>query len=139
VNKVAKLLWAAPCSAVGLLLAGIPLLAGGKARWSSGVLEVCYREHRASRGTIARALPFRAIVFGHVILAVSSEDLAEVSAHERVHVAQYERWGPLFFLAYGLSSAWQLLRGRSSYWDNYFEIQARVLSAEACEPQRIAL
>lgn len=132
--RLAKRLWAAPCSVVGLLLAAVPWLAGGKARWSSGALEVCYRERRESCGALARALPFRAIVFGHVILAVSGEDLAEVSAHERVHVAQYERWGPLFFPAYLLSSVWQLVRGRSAYWDNSFEVQARALSGEAGSP-----
>lgn len=42
--KLAKLLWAAPCSAVGLVLAAIPLTLGGRAKWSAGALEVTYRE-----------------------------------------------------------------------------------------------
>jgi hypothetical protein len=50
--------------------------------------------------------------------------------HERVHVQQYERWGPLFFFAYAASGIWQLLHGRSAYRDNHFEVQARALSAE---------
>ncbi len=74
-------------------------------------------------------LPFRGIVFGHVILAVTREELLSIGPHERVHVRQYERWGPMFFLAYGASGIWQLLRGRSAYWDNHFEVQARALSA----------
>jgi hypothetical protein len=61
---------------------------------------------------IARRLPFRGIVFGHVILAVTRKELQGIRAHERVHVDQYERWGPLFFFAYGASSLWQLLHGR---------------------------
>jgi hypothetical protein len=40
-------------------------------------------------------------------------------------VRQYERWGLLFYPAYGLSSLWQLLRGRRPYWDNVFEVEAR--------------
>ena len=123
---VAKLLWAAPCSAVGVLLAAIPLALGGKAAWRRGALEVTYRQGEAGCGKLARALPFRGIVFGHVILAITEEELLRIGPHERVHVQQYERWGPIFFLAYGLSSLWQLLRGRSPYWDNHFEIQARV-------------
>lgn len=122
-------LWASPCSAVGLALAVLALLAGGRARWSAGALEVTYRESEAQCGRLARKLPFRGIVFGHVILAVTRDELRQIGPHERVHVQQYERWGPLFFLAYGASSLWQLLRGRSAYWDNHFEVQARALSA----------
>ena len=127
---IVGLLWASPCSAVGVVLAGIPLLAGGQAKWSSGALEVTYRESEASCGRLARKLPFRGIVFGHVILAVTRSELQSIGPYERVHVQQYERWGPLFFFAYGASSIWQFLRGRSAYWDNHFEVQARALSAQ---------
>jgi len=123
--KLAKLLWASPCSGLGLALAAIPLAAGGAARWSGGALEVTYRHTEARCGKLARTLPFRGIVFGHVILAVTREELAVIGPHERVHVEQYERWGPLFFLAYGASGLWQLARGRGPYWHNYFEVQAR--------------
>lgn len=128
-TRIAKLLWAAPCSAIGLVLALIPLALGGRAAVNQGALEVTYRSDLASCGPVARTLPFRAIVFGHVILAVTADELACIGAHERVHIAQYERWGPLFFVAYGLSSLWQLLRGRSPYWHNRFEVEARQRSA----------
>lgn len=123
--KLAKMLWAAPCSAVGLVLALVPLACGGRAAWTQGALEVTYRERLAGCGRLARALPFRGIVFGHVILAVTAEELSHIGPHERVHVEQYERWGVFFFLAYGVSGAWQVVRGRSAYWDNHFEVQAR--------------
>jgi len=123
--KLAKLLWASPCSAVGLALAAFPLAAGGTAKWSDGALEVTYRRTEACCGKLARKLPFRGIVFGHVILAVTREELAVIGPHERVHVEQYERWGPLFFVAYGASSLWQLASGRGPYWHNHFEVQAR--------------
>lgn len=128
---IAKLFWAAPCSAVGLLLATIPLALGGKAVWRNGALEVTYRRNQAGCGKFAQALPFRGIVFGHVILAVTDEELYHIGPHERVHVEQYEHWGPFFFFAYGLSSLWQLLHGRSPYWYNHFEVQARQKSSEA--------
>jgi hypothetical protein len=127
--KLAKVLWASPCSAVGLALAAFPLAAGGKAKWSQGALEVTYRQSAAHCGSLVRALPFRGIVFGHVILAVTQEELAFIGAHERVHVAQYESWGPLFIPAYAASGLWQLVGGRNPYWHNYFEVQARELSA----------
>ena len=126
--KFSKLLWASPCSLVGLALATAILLFGGRARLRSGALEITYRPSQAGCGKLSRALPFRGIVFGHVILAVTAEDLRSIGPHERVHVRQYERWGPLFFVAYGASSLWQLLHARSPYWYNHFEVEARELS-----------
>ena len=59
------------------------------------------------------------------MVAITSEELADLRAHEQVHVQQYERWGPAFLFASVASSAWQLLRGRDPYWHNHFEIDAR--------------
>ncbi|MBT1070515.1 hypothetical protein [Pelotalea chapellei] len=123
--KFAKLVWVLPCSAVGLVLTAVLLVAGAKVSWSSGALEVTFRDSLADCGRRARDLSCRGIVFGHVILAVTREELAIIGAHERIHVQQYERWGPLFFLAYGTSSLLQLIHRRSPYWHNHFEIQAR--------------
>lgn len=130
VEWLAKRAWAAPCSAVGLLFALVPLALGGRARRCDGTLEVTYRDQERQCGPFARRLPFRGIVFGHVILAVTHEELQRIGPHERVHVRQYERWGPFFFLAYGASSLWQLVRGRRPYWHNHFEVQARRLSGD---------
>ena len=60
-----------------------------------------------------------------LLLAVDAREMHRWRAHERVHVAQYERWGPLFLPAYFASSLWQWLRGRRAYWDNRFEVEAR--------------
>ncbi len=127
-------IWAAPASLVGLLLAA-SLLAGrglgrgldrGQARWHSGVLEVA---GGFPGWLLSRRLPFSgpvaAITFGHVVLACSPEALAATRRHERVHVAQYERWGGLFFLAYPLASLYAWIRGKHPYLDNVFEIKAR--------------
>lgn len=125
-----RYLWAAPASLIGLLLAA-PLLFGrgrgrGRARWHSGVLEVA---GGFPGWLLARRLPFSgpvaAITFGHVVLAQSSALLARTRRHERVHVAQYERWGGLFLLAYPLATLWAGLRGKHPYLDNVFEIEAR--------------
>ena len=75
-------------------------------------------------------LPYRAITFGHVIVAVTEAELGRCREHERVHVRQYVHWGPFFPVAYAATSAWQLLNGRRAYWDNYFEVQARKDSGE---------
>jgi hypothetical protein len=123
--RLCRYLWAAPCSAVGLLLAAVALALGARARLHSGVLEVALP--RITRGPVGR---FGAITFGHVVLGRSEEGLARCRTHERVHVMQYERWGLLFFLAYPASSFAQLLRGRNPYWYNYFEIEARERCAQ---------
>lgn len=119
-------LWAAPASLIGLLLAS-PVLAGyGRARSHSGVLEI---SGGLSGWLLSRNLPFSgpvaAITFGHVVLACSCAALTETRRHERVHVAQYARWGTLFLLAYPLASLWALVRGKHAYLDNVFEIEAR--------------
>ncbi|HEY0961273.1 MAG TPA: hypothetical protein VGE69_02845 [Pseudomonadales bacterium] len=113
----------------GLLLGCIVLVCGGRAALRAGAIEVTFRERLIDCHRSARALPFRGIVFGHVILAVTAEELTCIRAHERVHVAQYERWGLLFFVAYPLSSLLQLLRGRHPYRDNHFEVEARAHGA----------
>lgn len=136
--RLAKLAWAAPCSLVGLSAAAIALLVGGSARRACGTLEVTLGESEAVCPALTRLLPFRAIALGHVIIAVGRQELEQLRAHERVHVQQYERWGVLFFIAYAASGVWQLVHGRSAYWNNHFEVQARRLSREPDREQRDA-
>ena len=125
--------WAAPWTLLGLLLA-LPLwLGGARWRWQPG--EGGARAHgEVAGGALARRLArwpglrgFAAITFGHVVLALDADALPALRAHERVHVRQAQRWGPLFGPAYLLAGAWQLLRGRHPYWDNPFERQAYAL------------
>ena len=127
--QTAKVIWAAPCSIIGLAVAASIVALGGKAKYSSIALEVTFRPSEAQCRKLARMLPFHAITLGHVIIAVTEHDLNCLRAHELIHVQQYERWGVAFFVAYAASSIWQLLKGRKAYWDNYFEVQARLRSA----------
>jgi hypothetical protein len=128
--RAAKLAWAAPCSLVGLMGACVAVLCGGAARRASGTLEVTLVGSMAAGRTLARLLPFRAIALGHVIIAAERREMERLRAHELVHVRQYERWGILFFPAYAASAVWQVLHGRDAYWNNHFEVQARLLSGE---------
>jgi hypothetical protein len=130
-GRIAKLAWAAPCSLLGLVAALPVLLCGGQARRVAGTLEITLRHCEDDCPSVARLLRFRAITLGHVILAVGRTDLDTLRSHERVHVGQYERWGILFFAAYAASGLWQWLHGRSAYWHNHFEVQARSLSNES--------
>lgn len=99
--------------------------AGASAKRVAGVVEVAFDNDRLPAARLLARLPFSAITLGHVVLAHTHACHAIVRAHERVHVAQYERWGLLFFVLYAGSSAWQLLCGRRPYIDNHFERQAR--------------
>jgi hypothetical protein len=128
--RAAKLAWAAPCSLVGLIAASFVLVCGGTVRRVCGTLEVSLRHREAACFSIVRLMPFRAITLGHVIIGIGRMELEQLRAHELVHVRQYERWGIAFFVAYAASSIWQMLNGRSAYWNNHFEVQARLLSGE---------
>ncbi len=117
-------LWAAPCSLVGLAIAAPLVCAGGSVRRVGHTLEVAVAPtERAVPPTLQR-LRFAAITLGHVIVGRSHEALESLRAHERVHVAQYERLGALFFPAYAGSSLVAWCRGGCAYRDNAFERQA---------------
>lgn len=115
-------LWASPNTLLGGLLVALNALVRGRARIVGGVLEA---HGPALELALARlAYGPRAITLGHVVLGVSQAALDDTRAHERVHVAQYERWGPLFLPAYLLASGWSWARRRHPYADNTFEREA---------------
>jgi hypothetical protein len=62
-----------------------------------------------------------AIALGHVVIARDAAALDDTRAHERVHVAQAERWGPLFVPAYLMAGVVAWARGGGAYTDNVFE------------------
>jgi hypothetical protein len=121
-------LWVLPTSLVGLLFAALALVSGGRMRVVDGVLEV-------HGGLVAAFLrhctPLRggasAMTLGHVVIGRTRELLDFTRAHERVHVRQAERWGPLFIPAYLSMSALVYFRGGRAYEDNPFEREAYAL------------
>lgn len=124
-GSVLTYVWAAPATVLGLLLA-LLALRGGRVAVRDGVLEAHGPLVRSAlthltivRGGVA------AITFGHVVLGRDSDALEWSRTHERVHVAQYERWGPFFLPAYVAASLWAFLRGGDFYLDNVFERAAR--------------
>lgn len=122
--RLLRYLWAAPNTVLGLVLGGVAMLLGATAQRHRGVLEICGGRAGLAVAKLPPALGFSAMTLGHVILAVDRSALVQLRMHERVHVRQYERWGPLFLPAYLLSSLLQLLRGRNPYRENHFERQA---------------
>lgn len=127
--RLARYLWAGPCTMVGLLLAAPVFLFGTLTRVVDGVIEIAPRP-RDGGARWTRVLPFNAITFGHVVFGTSAQVLVRLRAHEHAHVRQYERWGLAFLLAYPASSLWQWARGRRAYADNWFEVQARRVAGD---------
>jgi hypothetical protein len=85
------------------------------------------------RELLARLTPFcggaEAVTLGHVVIGRSAEALDATRAHERVHVRQYELWGPLFVPAYLIAGLYAFARGGHPYFDNHFERPAFALRA----------
>ena len=118
-------LWCLPTTLPGLLLAVVNPLTGGRTSLHTGVIE--------SHGGLAAWLLEHAtlleggalaITLGEVVLGRSAAALDLTRTHERVHVAQARRWGPLFYPAYGLASAAAWRRGEPPYRGNRFEVEA---------------
>jgi hypothetical protein len=117
--------WAAPATLVGLSLVPVALLQGGRVSLVGGVVEA----HggiitRLLRAGLPRVGPGAAITFGHVVWGCDQTCLDTSRDHERVHVRQYERWGPLFIPLYLAASAIAAWKGVDPYRDNPFEREA---------------
>jgi hypothetical protein len=118
--------WTLPTTAPGLLFFPFALLSRtGGARVVDGVLELhggavtFFLKHcTLLRGGAS------AMTLGHVVLGRDERLLDLTRDHERVHVRQCERWGPLFIPAYLIASLLVLLRGGRPYEDNPFEREA---------------
>ena len=122
VSSIGKFIWAAPTSALGLLV----VVAGAwrvRLRIVDGVLEA----HGPALAWLlghATLIGASALTLGHVVIARDARALDRTRAHERVHVRQCERWGPLFVPAYLIASVIAFVRGRHSYFGNAFEVEA---------------
>lgn len=120
-----RYLWASPNSLIGFGLAVTGRLAGGSWRRVDGVLEV---EGPLVAWILRRATLFSsgvaAMALGHVVLGCDGACLDRCRDHERVHVRQYERWGPLFLPLYLAASVWAWARGGDFYRDNFLEREA---------------
>ncbi len=122
--RLLRYVWAGPWTLIAAALAPVVALSGGRVAIQDGILELA----GGILPAILRRLPpgrVAAITVGHAVLALDGVTLNQTRAHERVHVAQFERWGLFFPLVYGLASwaAWR--RGQHYYLDNRFEREAR--------------
>ena len=117
-------LWALPTTAVGMLF--LPsVLFGSRVQMVDGVIEI----YGGATEWFLRSCTLlkggaSAMTLGHVVLGRDRDTLDLTREHERVHVRQCERWGPLFLPAYGIASLAAWMRGGSAYRDNAFEKEA---------------
>lgn len=122
--QFAKILWAMPNTLIGMVVGVLGLLTGGSCQIRSGCLEF----HGGLVTWALKRVPLTggvlAMTLGHSVIGQSVSGLAIAREHERVHVHQYERWGPFFLPAYLGASAWLWLKGRDCYRENPFEIEA---------------
>lgn len=117
--KALKMLWALPNIAVGSVLGFASLT---WPHWDDrGVLlfesDRGFRRWHKQKG-------YAAITFGHVIISGPYPG-ERLMRHELTHVAQYERWGPFYMLAYVFYWVKLGLEGQDPYLDNPFEREAR--------------
>jgi hypothetical protein len=122
--RVLRYLWASPATLIGVLLS----LAFKRRFISHGVLV-----GEGAKWPRRLGWRYRAVTLGHCVLCVDAMD-ADLMRHELVHVAQFERWGPLMALAYPWASLRAVSGGQHPYRDNHFEVQARELSGESERP-----
>lgn len=124
-TRFLRYLWAGPTTLIGLVVA-LALMRRGRLACVDGVVEAhgpLLERALASFTPLARGA--EAMTLGHVVLGGNARALDATRTHERVHVRQYESWGPFFLPAYFLAGAYALVMGRHPYFDNRFEREAR--------------
>jgi hypothetical protein len=119
-----KLLWASPWTLWGLGVGLLALLGGGRMQRTGRVVEFWGPGPAFFLRTFPLVRNAQAVTFGHTVLARDHASLVATRRHERVHVGQYERWGPLFVPAYLSWWVYLSLRKKDPYWDNPFEREA---------------
>jgi len=124
-KRVLVYLWAFPTTLLGLLFLPLAMISGGGYQVVGGVLEIHggFVEFFLRRCTLL-AGGASAMTLGHVVLGRDVLLLELTRPHERVHVRQCERWGPLFLPAYGIGCLIAFARGGQMYRDNPFEREA---------------
>ena len=118
VRRSAAYVWAGPTSLMGPLAIA---LTAPSLRVVAGVLEAQGPGVARLLDLLSPRFAVLAMTLGHVVIARDTAALDETRAHERVHVRQAERWGPVFVPAYLLASAVAWATGGDAYADNPFE------------------
>ncbi len=123
--QILRYAWASPTTLLGLCAVAITLITRGRCSIVDGVLEA---QGGFATWFLKRIVPLdggaSAMTIGHVVLGRDQSALDRTRQHERVHVRQCERWGPVFIPAYFLECALAWWRGQDAYYGNRFEAEA---------------
>lgn len=117
--RVLAYLWALPNTLLGLVFA-----LGGNCRVVDGVVEIHNRFAAWFLGHFPLCKGAAAMTLGHVVIGQDANCLRTSRRHERIHVRQYETFGPFFIPLYFACTfhAWRV--GDDPYLGNYFEVEA---------------
>lgn len=110
-----------PWTIVGHIVGIIFLLLGGDVQ----IGEEGTTEYRIPKWMMKWAGKWRGWTCGYVIIFRDFEDSTRWREHELQHVRQFEKWGIVFPYVYWAAGLWQMCKGKSFYWDNPFEVEAR--------------
>ena len=125
ISRAIKYAWAFPATVLGLIMVMIACVSGGRCRLHTGVVEVW---GGWVTWFLEKVVPLEggaiAMTIGHVVIARSAADADRTRLHERIHVRQYERLGPVFIPLYFALSLRCWWRGQDAYYDNPFEREA---------------
>ena len=121
VGRTAVAAWAAPASAVGVL---IGLLGGGRPRWDPEFGCLVFEGVGGLPAMLLRGVGAGANAIGQVVISTYDPTSRRLLAHEALHVRQAERLGPLLLPLY------VLLGARYGYRRNPIERAARRAAAD---------
>jgi hypothetical protein len=120
--RLLRYIWVFPVTLCGLIAVGLTLITGGSGQVFSGAVEAWGGFSAwVFKRVIRRGC---AMTIGHVIIGLNEHSISRYRQHEHVHIAQYEKWGPLFVPLYLASSLIAWVEGKHVYRDNVFEREA---------------
>lgn len=124
------MLWTLPNTLVGLTIGGVGCAFGGKARLNGRTVEFYGGLVQWLLQKMPQGKHVLAVTVGNTILGQSLASLNIARDHELVHVAQFERWGPLMLPVYTLASCYVWMKGKRFYRDNPFEVEAYAVDGD---------
>jgi hypothetical protein len=99
--------WASPNTALGVALGAIAVMLGARAQFGNNALEFLdnplighVRRSAITLGNTIHYAPGRAP--DDRVRRYDRSGIVGLGEHEKAHTLQYERWGPLFLVVYGL-------------------------------------
>jgi hypothetical protein len=119
ITRFLAYLWASPNTLLGLLC-GI----GGHFALVDGVIEIHGPVAKFVLNKLGPVGGASAMTLGHVVIGQDQHALDWTRSRERIHVRQYETFGPFFIPVYFALSFHAWRTGLDYYRDNLFEVEA---------------